>query len=55
MQLQLKKDNISEDIKLDKQVKNNNNIRNPYPFCIEENIIFIFHPLTNRMYSIPNN
>ena len=46
---------INKNLNLDKPIKKNNSIRHPYPFCTEENMIFIFHPLSNKMYSIPNN
>ena len=54
--LQLKNDTVNEALKLDNQIKNNIiSFRHPYPFCSEENMTFVFHPLSNRMYSIPNN
>ena len=46
---------VNKDLKLDSHIKKNVSIRQPYPFCIEENTTFIFHPLSNRIYSIPTN
>ena len=48
----------NENLKLNVPIKSNNNDHNiirPYPFCEEENTTFVFHPLSNRMYSIPKN
>ena len=49
-----------ENLKIYELIKSNNsdhqNIRQPYPFCKEENRIIIFDPLLKGIiYSIPNN
>ena len=45
----------NENLKLDNQFKKIVNIIHSYSFCIEENTTFVFHPLSNRIYSISNN